>query len=59
MAVRVTGYGLVGLFLWPHWLIRPLTGAVPGSGLGFAFPRLFNSVLVEVPPHRAGWPLAS
>jgi sugar phosphate permease len=56
MAIQVTGYAAIaaavalGLAGWP----TTLAVLVAGFGQGVAFPRLYNTVLGEVPPHQAG-----
>jgi MFS family permease len=56
MAVQVSGYALVGVAValglagWPTMLAVLLAG----FGQGVAFPRLYNTVLGDVPPHQAG-----
>jgi EmrB/QacA subfamily drug resistance transporter len=56
MAIQVAGYAAVAAAValdLPGW---PTTLAVlvAGFGQGIAFPRLYNTVLGEVPPHQAG-----
>jgi MFS family permease len=56
MAVQVTGYALIGVLVWfgiVDWVLSA-TVLVAGFGQGIAFPRLFNTVLGDVPPHQAG-----
>jgi MFS family permease len=56
MAVQVSGYAAVGLFValgLPGWAIA-LAVLVAGFGQGVAFPRLYNTVLGEVPAAHAG-----
>ena len=56
MAVQVTGYAATGFAVlldlggWP----TTLTVLLGGFGQGVAFPRLYNTVLGEVPPHQGG-----
>jgi MFS family permease len=56
MAIQVSGYAAIaamvalGLAGWPTTLAVLLAG----FGQGVAFPRLYNTVLGEVPPHQAG-----
>jgi MFS family permease len=56
MGIQVTGYGLIGLLVWLGIADWPLSAAVllAGFGQGIAFPRLFNAVLADVPPHQGG-----
>jgi MFS family permease len=56
MGIQVSGYAAVaGLVAWAAGE-PPLLAAVfiAGFGQGIAFPRLYNTVLGEVPPHQAG-----
>lgn len=56
MAIQVTGYGGVAVLVaWGAGEL-PLLAAVfvAGFGQGIAFPRLYNVVLGDVPPHQAG-----
>jgi MFS family permease len=56
MAIQVAGYAAIaGLVAWGAGQ-PPLVVAVfvAGFGQGIAFPRLYNTVLGDVPPHRAG-----
>jgi MFS family permease len=56
MAIQVTGYGGVAVLVaWGAGEV-PLLAAVfvAGFGQGIAFPRLYNVVLGDVPPHQAG-----
>ncbi len=56
MAVQVTGYALVGLFValgWTGWGLS-LMVFLAGLGQGVAFPRLYNTVLSTVPAHQGG-----
>jgi MFS family permease len=56
MAIQVSGYAAIaaavalGLTGWP----TALSVLLAGFGQGVAFPRLYNTVLGEVPPHQAG-----
>jgi MFS family permease len=56
MVIQVAGYAAVaivvayGLDGWPV----PATVLLAGFGQGIAFPRLYNTVLGDVPPHQAG-----
>ncbi|MBN8875694.1 MAG: MFS transporter [Rhodospirillales bacterium] len=56
MAVQVTGYGLIGLLVWAGIGGAALSAVVflAGFGQGVAFPRLFNTVLADVPAAQAG-----
>ncbi len=56
MAIQVTFYTAVGALVWIGTGGWTLTVAVflAGFGQGIAFPRLFNTVLGDVPPHQAG-----
>jgi MFS family permease len=56
MGIQVTGYALIGVVVWLGISDWPLPTAVfiAGFGQGIAFPRLFNAVLAEVPPHQGG-----
>jgi MFS family permease len=56
MAVQVSGYAAVGVFValgLPGWAVA-LAVLVAGFGQGVAFPRLYNTVLGEVPAAQAG-----
>jgi len=56
MAVQVTGYALIGVFVALGWTGHGLTAVVflAGLGQGVAFPRLYNTVLASVPAHQGG-----
>ena len=56
MAIQVTGYGGVAVLVACGAGELPLLAAVfvAGFGQGIAFPRLYNVVLGDVPPHQAG-----
>jgi MFS family permease len=56
MSVQVTGYALIGALVWYGVAGMSLAAVVflAGFGQGVAFPRLFNTVLAEVPPHQGG-----
>lgn len=56
MSIQVTFYALVGVFVFLGWTAWELSLVVflAGFGQGIAFPRLFNTVLAEVPAHQAG-----
>lgn len=56
MAVQVTGYALIGVFVALGWTGLGLTAVVflAGLGQGVAFPRLYNTVLASVPAHQGG-----
>jgi MFS family permease len=56
MAIQVTGYGGVAVLVAWGAGEFPLLAAVfvAGFGQGIAFPRLYNVVLGDVPPHQAG-----
>lgn len=56
MAIQVAGYGMIGVLVWFGMAGVELSGMVfiAGFGQGIAFPRLFNTVLGDVPPHQAG-----
>ena len=49
MGIQVTGYALVGLFVFLGWAGWELAAVVfvAGFGQGIAFPRLFNTILAE------------
>lgn len=56
MGIQVTFYACVGGLVWAGidgWLLSG-TVFLAGFGQGIAFPRLFNTVLGDVPPHQAG-----
>lgn len=56
MSIQVTGYALIGVLVWlgdAGWMLSAIV-FVAGFGQGIAFPRLFNTVLAEVPPHQGG-----
>jgi MFS family permease len=56
MAIQVTFYAAVGALVWvgiDGWLLSA-TVFLAGFGQGIAFPRLFNTVLGDVPPHQGG-----
>jgi MFS family permease len=56
MAIQVFGYALVGLLVSDGVVGPPLSAMVfvAGFGQGIAFPRLYNTVLADVPPQHAG-----
>lgn len=56
MGVQVAGYALIGLFVALHMIGWELSAVVflAGFGQGIAFPRLYNTVLADVPPRQAG-----
>ncbi len=56
MAIQVTFYAAIGALIAWGAGEPPLLLAVflAGFGQGIAFPRLYNTVLGEVPPHQAG-----
>ncbi len=56
MAIQVTGYGGVAVLVAMGAGELPLLASVfvAGFGQGIAFPRLYNVVLGDVPPHQAG-----
>jgi sugar phosphate permease len=56
MSVQVAGYVMIGVLVWFGIAGGLLAGVVfvAGFGQGIAFPRLFNTVLGDVPPHQAG-----
>jgi MFS family permease len=56
MGVQVTFYAFIGLLVATGITGIPLSGAVflAGLGQGVAFPRLFATVLGDVPPAQAG-----
>ena len=56
MGIQVAGYGAISLLVaWGADEPRLLTAVfIAGFGQGIAFPRLYNTVLGEVPPHSAG-----
>lgn len=56
MCIQVTFYALVGVLVWTgvaDWRLSAIV-FLAGFGQGIAFPRLFNTVLGDVPPHQAG-----
>ena len=56
MAIQVTFYAIVGAMVWvgiDGWVLS-VTLFLAGFGQGVAFPRLFNTVLGDVPPHQGG-----
>jgi EmrB/QacA subfamily drug resistance transporter len=56
MGIQVIGYGAVAAtvaFGFDDWIVI-LTVLLAGFGQGIAFPRLYNTVLGDVPPHQAG-----
>jgi MFS family permease len=56
MAIQVTGYFAIGVFVAWGLSVPAVTIAVliAGFGQGIAFPRLYNTVLSDVPPAQAG-----
>jgi MFS family permease len=56
MGIQVAGYGLIGVLVWAGIVGPVLSAAVfaAGFGQGIAFPRLFNTVLGDVPASQAG-----
>ncbi len=56
MAIQVSFYTVVGGLIWfgvDGWVLSA-TVFLAGFGQGIAFPRLFNTVLGDIPPHQAG-----
>jgi len=56
MSIQVTGYAAVAVLVASGTGEFPILAAVfiAGFGQGIAFPRLYNVVLGDVPPHQAG-----
>lgn len=56
MGIQVSGYTAIGAAVALGFAGWPTTLAVllAGFGQGIAFPRLYNTVLGEVPPHQGG-----
>ena len=56
MGIQVAGYAAIAaLVAWDAGEPLLLTAVfIAGFGQGIAFPRLYNTVLGDVPPHRAG-----
>jgi predicted MFS family arabinose efflux permease len=56
MLIQVTGYGAIAALVAWGTGEPPILAAVfiAGFGQGIAFPRLYNVVLGDVPPHQAG-----
>jgi MFS family permease len=56
MLIQVAGYAAIGalVFLNIDGGLVPAAVLIAGFGQGIAFPRLYNTVLSEVPPHQAG-----
>jgi hypothetical protein len=56
MGIQVAGYAPVAALVGWGTAETPLLAAVfiAGHGQGVAFPRLYNTVLGDVPPHQAG-----
>lgn len=56
MSIQVAGYTaigvLIGLGMWPD--VVPAAVFIAGFGQGIAFPRLYNTVLGEIPAGQAG-----
>jgi MFS family permease len=56
MSIQVTGYAAIGVLVAAgiDGGLLPLAVLVAGFGQGIAFPRLYNTVLGQVPAHQAG-----
>lgn len=56
MGIQVTGYALIGWMVWVGEVGAMLSCVVflAGFGQGIAYPRLFNTVLGDIPPDQAG-----
>src|SRR5262249_44882054 len=56
MSIQVAGYLAIGVLvtLGIHNFLLPAAVLVAGFGQGIAFPRLYNTVLGQVPMHQAG-----